>query len=70
MVFLADKPIEVVEASGYKGIIEGHHRNFACAILGKTLIPYKVIAKDDEKIPYGGGTARQRIDSLNLTNLF
>ena len=68
--FLADKPIEVVEASGYKGIIEGHHRNFACAILGKTLIPYKVIAKDDEKIPYGGGTARQRIDSLNLTNLF
>ena len=68
--FLADKPIEVVEASGYKGIIEGHHRNFACAILGKTLIPYEVIAKDDEKIPYGGGTARQRIDSLNLTNLF
>lgn len=68
--FLADKPIEVVEASGYKGIIEGRHRNFACAILGKTLIPYKVIAKDDEKIPYGGGTARQRIDSLNLTNLF
>lgn len=68
--FLADKPIEVVEASGYKGIIEGHHRNFACAILGKTLIPYKVIAKDDEKIPYGGGTARQRINSLNSTNLF
>ena len=68
--FLADKPIEVVEANGYKGIIEGHHRNFACAILGKTLIPYEVIAKDDEKIPYGGGTARQRIDSLNLTNLF
>ena len=68
--YVDNKPIEVVEASGYKGIIEGHHRNFACAILGKTLIPYEVIAKDDEKIPYGGGTARQRIDSLNLTNLF
>ena len=68
--FLADKPIEVAEADGYKGIIEGHHRNFACAILGKTLIPYKIIARDDEKIPYGGGIAKQRINSLNSTNLF
>ena len=68
--YMPDKPIEVVEANGYKGIIEGHHRNFAMASLGKTLVPYEVIAKDDEKIPYGGGTARQRIDSLSTRNLF
>lgn len=68
--YLPDKPIEVVEANGYKGIIEGHHRNFAMADLGKTLVPYEVIAKDDEKIPYGGGTASQRIDSLRVSNLF
>ncbi len=68
--YMPDKPIEVVEASGYKGIIEGHHRNFAMASLGKTLVPYEVIAKDDEEIPYGGGTARQRIDALNIRNLF
>lgn len=68
--YMPDKPIEVVEANGYKGIIEGHHRNFAMASLGKTLVPYEVIAKDDEKIPYVGGTARQRIDSLSTRNLF
>ena len=69
--YLPDKPIEVAEADGYKGIIEGHHRNFACAILGKTLVPYEVIAKDDEQIPYSGGTARQRIkNGINYKNLF
>lgn len=67
--YLPDKPVEVVEADGYKGIIEGHHRNFAAADLGKTLVPYQVIAKDDEKIPYGGGTARERIDNLRVVNL-
>ena len=69
--YLPDKPIEVAEADGYKGIIEGHHRNFACAILGKTLVPYEVIAKDDDQIPYCGVTARQRIkDGINNKNLF
>ena len=68
--YLPDKPIEVVEADNLKGIIEGHHRNFAAAILGNTLVPYEIIAKDDEKIPYGGGTAKQRISSLNISNLY
>ena len=68
--YLPDKPIEIIEADGYKGIIEGHHRNFAVADLGKTLVPYVVIAKDDEKIPYGGGTARERISSIRMVDLF
>ena len=68
--YLPNRPIEVVEADGYKGIIEGHHRNFAMASLGKTLVPYEVIAKDDEEVPYGGGTARQRIRTLKPTYLF
>ena len=68
--YLPDKPIEVIEADGYKGIVEGHHRNFAMADLGKTLVPYEVIARDGEKIPYSGGTAKQRINSLKSSDLF
>lgn len=68
--YLPDRPIEAIEVDGYKGIIEGHHRNFAAACLGKTLVPYEVIAKDDEPIPYGGGTARERMKSgLTLKNV-
>lgn len=68
--FFPDSPIEVVESNGYKGIVEGHHRNFAAAMLGKTLIPYKVIGKDDEHIIYNGGTPRERINSISLNNLY
>lgn len=46
-----DFPIEIVIADGKKCIIEGHHRNFGSAYAGKTLIPYKVLAIDDEKLP-------------------
>lgn len=34
-------PIEIVEADGIMYLFEGHHRNFASAMAGKTLIPYK-----------------------------
>lgn len=63
--FVPSKPIEIVEADGYKGIVEGHHRNFAAAALGKTLVPYEVIGRDDEKIIYGGFTPRERIQSID-----
>lgn len=68
--YFPDKPIEVIESDGLKGIIEGHHRNFAAAFLGKTLVPYETIAKDDEKIPYGGGTAKSRMRFLSPQNLY
>ena len=68
--YLPDSPIEIAEYNGLKGIIEGHHRNFAAAILGKTLIPYELIAKDDEKIKYGAGTAKQRIEHLDISDLY
>lgn len=62
---LPNKPIETVEVEGKQYIIEGHHRNFAAGYLGKTLVPYEVIAKGDDKIKkYGGATAKQRADSL------
>ena len=64
------EPITAVEVKGTKGIVEGHHRNFAMACLGKTLIPYEVVAKDDEKIPYGGGTAKERLSCIQQRNLF
>ena len=64
-----DFPIEIVIADGKKCIIEGHHRNFGSAYVGKTLIPYKVLAIDDEKLPAGQITARNIINSLNKTNL-
>ena len=40
--------IEVFESNGRYYIYEGHHRNFAMAYLGKTLIPY-VKAPIDQK---------------------
>lgn len=62
--------IEVVTVDGLNYIIEGHHRNFAAAYVGNTLVPYKVIAKDDEEIPKYGGTARNRAESIRLSYLY
>ena len=61
--------IEVIEVDGIKYIIEGHHRNFAAAINKSTLVPYEVIAKDDEEIPYHPKTAKQRANDLQLRYL-
>lgn len=52
--------VEVVLVDNRLYIIEGHHRNFIEGQMGKTLVPYNIIAKDDEKIQYYGNTARQR----------
>ena len=61
-----ESKIEIVEVDGKKYIIEGHHRNFASAYLGKTLVPIDVLGKDDEEVAiYKGSTARERADSLN-----
>ena len=51
-------------------IIEGHHRNFAAAYAGNTLVPFEVIAKDDEEIPKYGGIARKRAESISLRYLY
>lgn len=53
-------PIETIQVDGYYYIIEGHHRNFAMSFMGKTLLPYDVIATDDELIPEYSITARDR----------
>lgn len=62
--------IEVIEVEGIKYIIEGHHRNFASAHLKKTLVPYEIIARDDEEIIYGKQTARQRANSVRRCDLY
>lgn len=59
-----DKPISVIQVDGFYYIIEGHHRNFAVGELGKTLIPYYVMARDDEIIAEYGHTARERVSPL------
>lgn len=61
--------IEVINVDGRMYIIEGHHRNFASAKLGKTLVPYDVLAKDDEMIPYYGSLARQRVQYMRIHEL-
>lgn len=63
-------PIDIIEVDGKKYIIEGHHRNFAMGKLKKTLIPYEVIGKDDERLKsYSSNTARQRAKGLRLVYL-
>lgn len=61
--------IEVVEVDGIKYIIEGHHRNFCSAYIGKTLVPYTIIAKDDESIPGFKDSARTRVEGLSENHL-
>lgn len=61
-----DSEIQSISVNNRLYIIEGHHRNFASGYLGKTLVPYYILAKDDEKmIGYGNNTARQR--SMGVT---
>lgn len=66
----SDSPIEVISVDGKLYIIEGHHRNFAAGSVGHTLIPYSIIAKDDEPVPYGSGTARERAKYLYSSYLW
>lgn len=68
--YFPDKDIEVVNVDGLNYIIEGHHRNFAAAYIGKTLVPYKIIARDDEQLPRYCGTARNRAESIRLSYLY
>lgn len=63
-------PIDVVDVQGIKYIIEGHHRNFAVARLGKTLVPYEIVGKDDEKIQGYTGTAKERAKFVSRENLW
>ena len=57
--------IEVIEVDGRLYILEGHHRNFAAAKAGNTLIPYSVVAKNDEMTPYGL-RARERVNKYSF----
>lgn len=64
--YLPDSSIEVVDVDDYLYVINGHHRCFGAAYADKTLVPYSVIAKDDELLPdeYMGNpteTARSRV---------
>ena len=52
--------IDIIDVDNKKFIIEGHHRNFALATVGGTLVPYYTLAKDNERIPDSNNTARQR----------
>ena len=58
------KKIEVVEVEGKFYIIEGHHRSFAVANLGKTLIPYEITPMLDQK------QAQQRARAIRLHYLY
>ena len=46
--YLLNSGIRVVKVDNMNYISDGHHRNFAAAYLGKTLVPYEVIEKYDE----------------------
>lgn len=68
--YYPSSPVEIVEADGLKGIVEGHHRNFGAAYDGLTLVPYIVLAKDDEKLPGKSITARQYMQGLTASKLY
>lgn len=67
--------IEIIEVDGIRYLINGHHRNFGQARNNKTLVPYEVIAKDDEKMPEEyrfnpNETARNRAATLTSGYLY
>lgn len=68
--YLPNQVIEVINVDNLNYIIEGHHRNFAAAYAGKTLVPYSVLAKNDEEIPNYRNTARERANSITLSYLY
>lgn len=63
------EPIETIKVDGKYYIIEGHHRNFGTALAKKTLVPYVVLAENDEYIKEYSNTARQRTKGTNERNL-
>lgn len=70
--YLPSEAIDVVVVDGVRGIINGHHRNFAAANLGISLVPYNVIAKDDETMKKytRKDTARSRFSAINKSMLY
>ncbi len=68
--YIPSSALEAIEVDGIKYIIEGHHRNFASAHLKRTLVPYEIIANDNEEIPDCKQTARQRANSVRLNDLY
>ena len=67
--YVPSSALQVIEVDEIKYIIEGHHRNFASARLNRTLIPYEVIAKDDEKFDFSQRTARSRAKEARKVDL-
>lgn len=66
--YFPNSNIEVVNVDGLNYIIEGHHRNFAAAYIGRTLVPYEILAKDDEKVSeHSKNTAREISEKANLS---
>lgn len=68
--YYPDSPIETVSADGILYIIEGHHRNYGAALAGKELVPYVVLAKDNEKAQGLYATPRKIAEYTDMSQLF
>lgn len=55
--------IEVIQSKGRYYIIEGYHRNFASAYIGKTLVPYEVVSMPEKD-------KEARVKYLNESKLY
>lgn len=67
--FNPDFYVDVVQVKDLLFINDGHHRNFGALLEGKTLVPYYVIAKDEEVVPGSRNQARDFIP-YNLTYIY
>lgn len=65
-----NQEILTIEVDGIKYLLDGHHRNFATAMNGNTLVPYNQLAKDDENIPGQKNTARVIALGVNKRDLW
>lgn len=61
--------IDVIAVKDLLFINDGHHRNFGALYAGKTLVPYSILAKDEEIVP---GSRKQARDFIpyNITYIY
>jgi len=63
--YFPDKPIDTVQVNidgiDYNFAYDGHNRMCCAARNNITLVPYKIVAREDEKVPFCGMTAKEYV---------
>lgn len=62
--------VMVLEDANRIYVFDGHHRVYACANLGKNMIPYAIVGKTGDILPNGIAVTCYVRNECNLTNIY